>query len=429
MGRLAECSSAFLFSLLCLRIYSVENADEKETQCFASALSAWISCSRPRHMTKSFESCPELPASPGRIVLFSVTALVLGIGLACWIETPRGPVCHGVLMARTTTITAKSKGILHKLAADEGASVGINDPLVEIMDESLDRRILSKSQEIASLQSELQRTLAATELEMTWRLRTLESEICDIQLRSASFLKEKYNFELQQSMLNDVLAGDEFAMANAPESLFKSVVIDEHMPPGSRMATVFEMEMAANAAEVSAAQVEICDVRQKQLEQLRESLPQQIRRTQGVDVAEANLAQAQAELDRLQHQQRELVIASPSIGRVGVFHHQLGDQIVPGDRIVELLDDSQRYLVVSVPSHDITEFSIGTTVELEFPGSQVRTGNVTNVAPQAQPSQSFNVLKDDATVLIHVEPTGRLWPSVPIGSRVMVRVSQKHAAK
>ena len=379
-------------------------------------------------MSSSLRSCPELPAPPGRIVLFSIAALALGVGLAFWIESPRGPECHGVLMARTTYITSKAEGILLKLAIDEGASVRIDDPLVEIVDDSLDRQISSKTQEIAALQSELQRTLAATELEMTWRLRTLESEICDIQLRSASFLKEKYNFELQQSMLNDVLAGDEFAMANATDSLFKSVVIDEHMTPGTRMATVFEMEMAANAAEVSAAQVEICDMRQKQLEELRDAIPSQIRTTQGVDVAEANLARAQSELDELQHEQRQLTIVSPSIGRVGVFHHHPGDQVKPGDRIVELLDDSQRYLLVSVPSYHITEFAIDTPVALEFPGKQLRTGRVTNVAPQTQPSQSFNVLKDDSTILIHVEPTGRLWPSVPMGSRVLVRIKQKPAS-
>ena len=375
-------------------------------------------------MNDSLESCPELPAPPRRIAFFSFVALALGIGLACWIERPRGPQCHGILMARTTYIKAQAPGMLAEVDVVEGAVVGINDPLVRIADEELDRQIVQKQREIASLNSELQQALAATELELTWRLRTLESEICDIQLRSASFLKEKYNFELQQSMLSDVLAGQELAMAAEPQSLFQSLVLDDKVNPGNRMATVFEMELAANAAEVSAAQVEICDLRQNQLEVLRDSLPVQIRRTQGVDVAEADLSRAQEELDRLLSQQNQLTVVSPSIGRVGVFHCKPGDQLVPGTPIVELLDDARRYLMVCIPSRDITEFPIETSVKLEFPGKQIRTGRITSIAPQAQPVDTDDLFSGDTVIMAQVDQTGRVWPDVPIGSRVVVRVDR-----
>ncbi len=366
-----------------------------------------------------------MPAPPRRIFAFAVSALLLGIAAAVWLELPSGPLCHAILTARTTHVTATSAGRIAEVTVEEGSEVRIGDPIMRIHDESLGRSILAKKREIASLESKLQQSLASAELELNWRLRTLESEICDIQLRSASFLKEKYNFELQRSMLSDVLAGRDFAMIDDGNSLFDSMVVNNKINSSQRMATVLEMELVSNAAEVSSAQVEICELRQKQLLDLKESLPLHIRKTQGVDVAEAELARAEAELDQLLAQETELTIVSPAIGRVGVFKCRSGDQVEPGTALVELLDDSKRYLVVYVPSKNIPSFELGTKVELTFPGNDFYSGVVSSVAPQAKPCLIAENSTEDTTVLVQVEQTGHVWPSVPIGSQVMVRVSEK----
>lgn len=348
---------------------------------------------------------------------------MLGVALAVWIERPRGPECNAILTARTTYISAPTEGRLSEIIIAEGTEIRIGDPIIRLSDNALERKILAKKQEIASLESTYQQSLAAAELELSWRLRTLESEICDIQLRSASFLKEKYNFELQRSMLNDVLAGSEFVMSDGNDSLFSSIILDKKQNTSQRMATVLEMELAANAAEVSAAQVEICTVRQKQLIALKESLPQSIRRTQGVDIAEMRVKSAQAELSQLLAEENDLTVTSPSIGRVGVFQCRLGDQLQPGTPVVELLDEAQRYLTAYIPSQEIASFELETEVKLLFPGNETRTGVVTNVAPQAKPCNLTDYKTSDSTILVQIEQTGQVWPSLPIGSQVKVRLA------
>ncbi len=375
-------------------------------------------------MNQKSELCPELPAPPRRIFAFGISALALGVALAIWIERPRGPQCYAILAARTTYVTAPIEGTFAEMSITEGAEIKIGDPILRLKDESLERKILDKKREIAALDSLFQQALASTELELDWRMRTLESEICDIQLRSASFLKEKYNFDLQRSMLSDVLAGRDFVMLDENNSLFQSIVESNNNSSSKRMATVLEMELAANAAEVSAAQVEICELRQKQLLSLKSSLPMHIRRTQGVDVAEANVARAKAELDQLLAEESDLMILSPSIGRVGVFQCRMGDHLKPGTPIVELLDDAKRYLVVHVPSKEIPHFALGTNVKLNFPGNEKRTGVVSTVSPQAKPSCPSDTVDIDTTILVHVEQTGNVWPSVPIGSQVQVRAGE-----
>lgn len=376
-------------------------------------------------MSKSPELCPELPAPPKRIFAFAVGALSLGIALAVYLELPTGPECNAILTARTTYITAPSEGKLTSLNIKEGDLVAIGDPVVQLKNETLNRAIHNKEQEIAALESEHQHALARAELELNWRLRTLESEICDIQLRSASFLKEKYNFELQRSMLSDVLAGREFVMADGNSSLFQSMVVENKHNSSQRMATVLEMELAANAAEVSAAQVEICELRQKQLLTLKTTLPQHIRRTQGVDVAEANILKAKAELARLYNEESELTIKSPAIGRVGLYKCRLGDHLQIGTPIVELLDDSQRFLVAYIPSQHIAAFPLETKVSLKFPGNELRTGVVSKIAPQAKICESGEIGEADTTILVQIEQSGKVWPSVPIGSQVQVRLADE----
>lgn len=372
-------------------------------------------------MTHRSEHCPELPASPGRIVLFSVAALVAGISLALWIDRPRGPVCTGVLAARTTYVAADAEGTLAEFIVRQGDSVAMSTPLVRLVDERLDRSLSAKQREIAALESELQRTRAAAELELNWRTRTLEAEICEIQLRSATFLKEKYDYDLQRNMYSDLLAGRDFAMLDDPHALFQSVVLDRRLPQPERLATVLQMEAAANAADVSAAQMEICILRQRRIETLLEDLPQQVRRTMGVDVAEASLARGREELRQLEAQQQELTIRSPAIGTVGVFKVRRGDHLLPGTPIVELLDESKRHLSVAVPSQEITSFVVGTRVKLTFPGNARREGEVVSVAPQARPADTGTTAPSDATVEVLVEPRGLLWLDVPIGSQVRVQ--------
>ena len=375
------------------------------------------------HLSKK---CPELPAPPGRIALFAVIALTFGVLLAWWIERPAGPECFGTLTAQTTYVAANREGVVLEYATLEGAEVGIGDPLVRLGDASLERDIMAQEREIASLQAEVERTRAAVDLEVAWRTRALDADISEIQLRSASLLREKFDFELRRSMLADLLSGQDLVLLDSEDSLFQSMVINSKVPRSDRLATVLQLETTTNAAEVTAAQVEICEQHHTRLTDLRQQIPDQVRKSLGEDVAQTNLARAQEELDWLIAQREDLTVVSHAIGKVGVFKVRLGERLEPGTPIVDLLDDAQRYLIVDVPSHDITEFNIGTLLTLIFPGDNHRTGQVFSIAPQAAPAQQSAVSSPDSSIAVHVEQTGQVWPDVPIGSRVRVRIAARN---
>ena len=79
---------------------------------------------------------------------------------------------------------------------------------------------------------------------------------------------------------------------------------------------------------------------------------------------------------------------------------------------------------MAVPSSQITEFTVGRELDLMFPGKQERTGKVLSVAPQAEPHDIVTSTAGDAMVIVRVEQSGKLWPEVPLGSHVKVRLAK-----
>jgi hypothetical protein len=69
----------------------------------------------------------------------------------------------------------------------------------------------------------------------------------------------------------------------------------------------------------------------------------------------------------------------------------------------------------------IHEFPVGKTLALLFPGHEKRQGRVTRIAPQTQPRDHSRPAAD-SIVMVEVEQAGRLWPTVPIGTRIEVLV-------
>ncbi|MFG0333667.1 MAG: HlyD family secretion protein [Maioricimonas sp. JB049] len=363
------------------------------------------------------------PASRGRVLFVLALALAAGIGVARWINHHGGPTFQGRLTAHTTVVTTDRSGMLADILATEGDRVRIGAPLVTLSDADLQERIEQQTSEVARLEVELQSAQARAALEIEWRQRAIDNEIHEIRLASAGYLKEKFEHELQRSMLADVLTSSEIASLDDGSDTFKSLIIEKPIPADRRISTMLQMEAAANAAEVSSARIEMCDADLKRLTTARERLPELVRNASGVDVAESRLSEATARLERLKARQTSLTVHAPAIGIVGVFIKRPGDRVQPGDVIVELLDDARCQLTVDVPSRHIDDFTPGRELTLTFPGREARAGRVTSIAPQAQPQVDASGHRE-AFVLVRVEQAGELWPTVPIGSRVDVQLAE-----
>jgi multidrug resistance efflux pump len=368
---------------------------------------------------------PQEQAAPvGRMALVALAALAAGIGLVWGLGRDASPTFGGSLVVRTTQVTAERAGMLTEHLVRPGERVTLGTPLVSLADSELQTRIAVQREALLMLRSQVTQAEAQADVELAWRMKELDDQLLDTQLRSADFLKEKFDYELQKSMWADLLSGQQTVMFGQGDGVYESIVLKNHIPSQQRIDAVMRVESAANAIDVAAAQVEICEARLQQLRGLKAELPARIREKSGVSVAGERLAQAQAELARCEAQQSGLTITSPAVGAVGVFRKQAGDHVLPGDAIVELLDDVQRWIVVDVPSAQIRDFTIGRKLDLVFPGADRRTGKVFSIAPQAQPRvPGTSPALGDALIAVHVEPCGKTWPELPIGSQVEVRLA------
>ncbi len=332
----------------------------------------------------------------------------------------RGPSAQhrGRITARIIPLNAEREGRLARLLVAEGAPIRIGDPIVTLSDMSPDGKRERLEQDLAQLKADLDRALAQADLDLEWRIKDVNAEIFTARLQSAELLEEKYRHEIEKVALADILTSNSTALWMPKDSVFDAVVMQDSENQQGRLSTVLRVEAAANSADVCSAQVEMCDEQVATLEALRDSLPERVRRSVGVDVVERQIQLAEDELERLTTERGEVTIVSPVIGQAGIFLRHPGDFVRVGDRIVEIFDDVHRFVVVEVPSSDVGPFKVGQEFPLTFPGDVQRLGRVSRVAPQAIASASA----DETSVRVHLEPVGLLWPHVPIESQVVVSV-------
>lgn len=358
-----------------------------------------------------------LPAPLWRIVLCGCIALGAGIGLARMATRPNGPVYQGTLSARIVPVTVDRAGVVIEWHLAEGDVVASGQTLASIADPSVQRRRDQLAEQIARLEADRDRAIAQAELELDWRLKDVQSGIFAARLQSAEYLEERHRHEVEVAALTDLLNRNATAFWSGADSVTDSLVLKESMAQSTRLNTVLRLEAATNATEVCAAQVVLCDEQIESLEELKESLPERVRASVGVDAADRALEEALAQQQVLTAAESRTKISSPAIGRAGVFLKRVGEYAGVGEPIVEILDDSRRFVVVEVPSDRVAEFTLGRELTVVFPGQLRRTGRVIRIAPQAVVREASGGVAA-AVVRVDIEQAGLVWPDVPIGARV-----------
>jgi multidrug resistance efflux pump len=371
---------------------------------------------------ESFETQASDRSPALRTVLVGLLSLMAGAAAAGMLAGRDAPRFSGRIEAQTTFVNAGHAGIVTELLVKEGDRVSLEHPLATLTDPELEARITQSSADLSVLLSERTQVEATAEVELAWRLKEIDESIVAYQLRSADYLKEKFDWELERSMWADVLSSNETVMFDDGEPEFKSMLLKSRVPAEQRMNAMLKHETADNAVAVSGVQVEICHERLAQLQRSKEQLSERIRQRAGVEVVEQRIAQQQGALALLEARRTNLVVKSTAIGTVGVFRAHPGDHLQPGQPIVEILDDARRWVVASVPSSVVPEFAPQRMVRLTFPGGLVRTGQIVAIAPQADRSAAGDEL--DPPVAVRSEQTAAAWPNIPLGSRVDVQLAE-----
>ena len=188
-----------------------------------------------------------------------------------------------------------------------------------------------------------------------------------------------------------------------------------------QMKALLRQQAARNAATISAAQAKLCREQLGRLSALRDSLPENFRTANGVDVASRQLAHARSTLESLELRRGRLTLTAGAHGTLGVRLKQPGTPVTAGEAIVELYDRERQHIDLPVPSRQIDRYPVGTLVRLRFAGSIRCRGRVSIVPPHTEQGVETPAVQDPL-VRVTVEPIGRLWPDVPIGSSVEVEV-------
>lgn len=364
-------------------------------------------------------------SSTGRGWLICLLALVAGIGVDRLIHRRSFPEFPAYLQARVSTVTADCDATIVGIDVAEGDHVSAGTPLISLRDQSLERKITEQRQTLVLLESELQQAIARAELELLVRLREIDEEVMQADLQASNFLREQFACELEHSMLADVISdGSMAAIWNDSDPVYRSTVLGARVPESEQVQTVLRMELMANSAEVLAAQVEMCDHRRDSLEHLKADLPSMVQRSVGVQTIESRISEARLQLESLEADGVRLSAQSSTFGIVGLFRVGEGAVVTPGTPLVDILDDERRFLVAHISSRYIAEYAKGDIVDLVFPGGQRRQGVVERIAPQAQIETLDPRISDDSIVLVDIAQSGRVWPTVPIGSQVKVLVQE-----
>jgi len=376
--------------------------------------------SRRRRRAEAAE--PVLPAPLHRTLLLVTLSLGSSLGLTHWIAgRSNAELSIGYLRTEHSVIVAPETATIREIHQQPGTIVELGDIVAVLGDPGLDARLDNALRETASLEAAVAQARAAAEVELTLRMREFDGDEFKARSLAADHMEKQYYNEFQQAAMEDILERQDGVSSTDPaDAIFQLGVLQNFFASDeTRLRAVMRQEAARNAAEVNAAQVKLCEQRIERIASLRSQLPEKIGRAKGVDVAELKLAEARATVEQLEQLRERLTLRASAWGTVGLFRRQVGDRVEPGESVVFVFDRDRPYLELPVPSRLVARFPAGTQLRLRFSGDTRCQGRVSAVPPHTT-EELHNTDGRDATVLIRVEPVGRLWPDVPVGSAVEV---------
>ncbi len=367
---------------------------------------------------------PEHARRPIVVLFLMLLSVSSGTALALWMQRPTADSYVGYLQAAGRTVTAGRNARIAQILVSEAQEVKAGDPLVVLTDTQFNNDRLAAVRNIEQLEAELSQAQARAVVDLQWRLKDLERDMFLTQLKSASYLQKKLSQEVEHIARKNLTSHFQESDSEA-QTIGKILQIRRNDPPiptnQERIETLLKIHESKNAMEVAAAQVELCDQRLAELHKLKTELPDKVRLSMGIHVVEARLAEAREKLTRLEASQTELTLRAEVPGTIGVLQQQVGDLITSDETIVDILDEEQRYLLAHVPSTDLDKFALDAEVDLEFPNHTHREGRVVKTSSQAFPTNADDSATCVTKVAVRIEPSGKLWPTVPYRTTVKVR--------
>lgn len=385
-------------------------------------------------------STAHLPASAIRTVSLLAFALFAGCLFVYWLSLRSNHPLTGVLSADITTLRVPTDSRLIETHVLPGDEVYSGDKLLTLEKTEHLSMIDTQQRRVNELARQLEQATAKSDLDLEWRTRELEREISDVRTRARLFQEvngsrlsadpvrsaslpvrpsgsQRFGLVSQSKMVAPRVAAANSMIFVSGDSGESS--IDEPRPdivplPRTVMASEPVVEDMFN---VEARDMESRLVR---LEELRSVLPEQVRRAAGVESVRVQFEEASQRLADIKALSRNVSVLCPAYGKVGQVRYKQGDTMSPGETMLKILHTDRRYILAHVPTRRVNEVEPGMTVSLIFPGNHQYRGKVSNLPMLAE----SNAASGQSLASVRVEPIGKLWPEIPIGSQIDVVISR-----
>lgn len=380
-----------------------------------------------------------LPASGSRTVTVLVCALLIGCFIVSWLNRQTHQPMSAVLAAEVTSLRVPADSRLLAIHVSTGDEVFTGETLLTLEKTEHLELIAQQTRLVQSLERELRKVEAQAAIDLKWREQELQHEVSKTQTRAQLFQtlqpmttsSSSTTPETQSaSTLLKTVSYPELRESKGitlPNSLlFISGVSGSNnlsaRTARKKLATVTEIpaEETTQPAVDDLLHVEVQKVaaRLLQLEQMRSQLPGQVRLAAGVETLKARYQQASSKLAQMQELSRETGVLCPGYGTIGRVRYLAGDRMAKGEVMLKIQHTDQRYLMVHAPAENLPELQPGSNVRVFFDGHNECEGLVASLPTVADKS----LANGRAVTSVRVEPAGRSWPEMPVGSHVKVLI-------
>lgn len=362
-------------------------------------------------------SQPQTTEPVSRTLLLAAFAVAVGMGAAHWLERGLDAPTYGKLSTLTRPIRAHRAAIVATWHVRPGQVIAPGDLLVTLHEPELDARIAEHRRQLQLLDEELSRLTAVAELDAEARLRDLQQDQFNTQLKLRELQQQRASRQIEQ------LAWDEHLQQlngepRTPQE-FQPVVLSLRSFSEERVRALLQYESATTAIDSLQGQIDLCQQRAQFLSDLQSRLREQTVRSSGVAVVRRKHEQMQEQLASEESQLSTLQIRSEAHGVVGPIHRAVGSRVLPEELLAESFDLEAREIIAEIPSMQLHRLPPGQKVRLTFPGRQAARGLVCETAPQ-RVSDRLTADGGDAILEVPITPVGADWPLVPIGTRVRI---------
>jgi len=376
------------------------------------------------------------PSSVFRTLTILTCALMAGFFVVYLLGQHRNQPLSGVLSADITSVRVPAPARLTDVHVKAGDEVFSGQPLLTL--EKLEHLAMIENSEksLKEVERELRRLEAQAAIELEWRKKDVERELADVRVQIAE-ARTLTGYPAQStrqsgtpvSPVSARNARSRPAKTSTPGGIMFFSRSGKVSPPGQpggnlpapappvRVAEVVRDGVVSDSPQITVDPAAPLEAEKARLESLRSGLSTTVEDAIGVTNVKAQYLEARAQLENLKAASREIKVQSPVYGIVGQVRYRKGDDMLEGEIMLRILHTDRRYVMVYLPTRRVHEMSAGQEVELRFPGNHEYRGQVIDMPLMADAASEDS---GETMAAVRIEPVGKVWPSVPIGSQIDV---------